>query len=42
MLEVMFEIPSKRTVKKCIITEETVLERKPPLLLPPLEERKTA
>lgn len=43
MLEVMFETPSKRMVRKCVITEETVLQGEPPLLLPPpTEERKTA
>ncbi len=33
MLNVMFEIPSLKYVKKCIITEATVRERQDPLLL---------
>lgn len=33
MQDVMFDIPSKSNVKECIISEETVTQRKPPLLV---------
>ncbi len=33
MLEVMYLIPSAKEVKKCIITKETILEKKLPLLV---------
>ncbi|WP_108669409.1 ATP-dependent protease ATP-binding subunit ClpX [Peribacillus acanthi] len=33
MLEVMFELPSREDIEKCIITAETVTENKPPKLL---------
>ncbi|MGM9926584.1 MAG: ATP-dependent protease ATP-binding subunit ClpX [Bacillus sp. (in: firmicutes)] len=33
MLELMFDLPSRDDVQKCIITKETVLENKPPKLL---------
>ncbi|MCS7254360.1 MAG: ATP-dependent Clp protease ATP-binding subunit ClpX [Armatimonadota bacterium] len=33
MLDVMFEVPSDRSIKKCIITAEIVRERKQPLIL---------
>lgn len=33
MLNVMFEVPSNRTVRKCIITADIVRERKQPLML---------
>lgn len=33
MLDVMFEVPSDRSIKKCIVTAETVKERKKPLLM---------
>ncbi|RDI44185.1 ATP-dependent protease ATP-binding subunit ClpX [Falsibacillus pallidus] len=33
MLDVMFELPSRDDIKKCIITKETVLENKAPKLL---------
>ncbi len=33
LLDVMYEIPSRRDVTKCIVSAETVLQRKRPLLL---------
>jgi ATP-dependent Clp protease ATP-binding subunit ClpX len=33
LLEVMYDIPERTDVRKCIITEETIRERRPPLLL---------
>src|SRR5690606_12787304 len=33
MLEVMFDLPSREDITKCIITEETVTENKSPKLL---------
>jgi ATP-dependent Clp protease ATP-binding subunit ClpX len=33
LLEVMFDIPERTDVRKCIITEETIRERRAPLLL---------
>ena len=46
LLDVMYEIPSRRDVKKCIISAETILGKAPPLLLTqserPLELRETA
>lgn len=30
MNEIMFEIPDKKNISKCIITKETVLEKKEP------------
>jgi len=33
LLDVMYEIPSRRDVQKCVIEAETIRERKPPLLL---------
>ncbi len=33
LLEVMFEIPERGDIRKCIITEETIREQRPPLLL---------
>ena len=33
LLEVMFDIPERTDVRKCIITEETIRERRLPLLL---------
>lgn len=33
MQDVMFDIPSKANVKECIVSEETVTQRKPPLLV---------
>ncbi len=33
LLEVMFDIPERTEIRKCIITEETIRDRRPPLLL---------
>jgi len=33
LLEVMFEIPSRRDVRKCVISAETIRQQAPPLLL---------
>lgn len=38
MRDVMYEVPSRADVKKCIVTEEVVREHKPPTLV--LEEQK--
>jgi len=32
LLDVMFELPSRTDVRKCMISEETVTQRRPPLL----------
>jgi ATP-dependent Clp protease ATP-binding subunit ClpX len=32
MLDVMYEVPSARDIAGCTVTEETILERKPPVL----------
>jgi ATP-dependent Clp protease ATP-binding subunit ClpX len=46
LLDVMYEIPSRRDVKKCIISAETVLGKAPPLLLTqsehPIDLKETA
>ena len=33
MRDVMFNIPSEKDVKQCIIKKETITERKPPILI---------
>ena len=33
MLNVMYEAPSRTDIKKCVITEETITNNEPPLLL---------
>lgn len=33
MLEVMYELPSREDVKKCVVTKETVLRREEPILM---------
>ncbi|MEX2446898.1 MAG: AAA family ATPase, partial [Dehalococcoidia bacterium] len=33
LLDVMFDVPSRGDIKKCIVSAETVLHRQPPLLL---------
>jgi ATP-dependent Clp protease ATP-binding subunit ClpX len=33
MLDVMYEIPSQKGVKECLVTEETVLKREKPILI---------
>jgi ATP-dependent Clp protease ATP-binding subunit ClpX len=30
MLNIMYEIPSRKDVEECIITEETILSKAPP------------
>ena len=42
MTNIMFEIPSSADVRKCIISEETVLDRKEPLVLTIQEMRKAS
>jgi ATP-dependent Clp protease ATP-binding subunit ClpX len=41
MLNIMYEIPSSKDVKKCIVTAETILEKKEPTLVT-LSEMKAA
>lgn len=41
MRDVMYDVPSREDVKKCIVTEEVVREHKPPMLVLVLEEKKT-
>jgi len=33
MLDIMYEIPSRKDIEKCIITKESVVDRKPPELV---------
>jgi ATP-dependent Clp protease ATP-binding subunit ClpX len=33
MLDIMYDLPSRRDVTKCIITKETVLKGEPPILV---------
>jgi len=33
LLEVMYDIPDRTEIRKCIITEETIRDGRPPLLL---------
>jgi ATP-dependent Clp protease ATP-binding subunit ClpX len=33
MLEVMYEIPSQKGIKDCLVTEETITNREKPILL---------
>jgi ATP-dependent Clp protease ATP-binding subunit ClpX len=33
MLDVMYEIPSRDDVAKCVVTKETVLYKEPPILV---------
>jgi ATP-dependent Clp protease ATP-binding subunit ClpX len=40
MLEIMYHLPSRENVSKCVITKETILKKKDPLYL--YEERKSA
>ncbi len=39
LLDVMYEIPSREDVRKCVVTEETVDDDSPPLLLTQSEEQ---
>jgi ATP-dependent Clp protease ATP-binding subunit ClpX len=40
LLEVMYDIPDRTEIRKCIITEETIRDRRPPLLLTKTEIEK--
>lgn len=40
MLEVMYDIPSRDDVKKCVITEESIINQEPPLLITGNKEKK--
>jgi ATP-dependent Clp protease ATP-binding subunit ClpX len=40
LLEVMYDIPERTEVRKCIITEETIRDGRPPLLLTEVEVEK--
>ena len=40
MLDVMYEMPSRKDVKECIITEEVILNRAQPVYLPKKERKK--
>jgi ATP-dependent Clp protease ATP-binding subunit ClpX len=40
MLDIMFHLPSQTNVTKCVVTKETILKKKDPVLL--FEERKSA
>lgn len=42
LLDVMFELPSLQGVRKCIITEEVITERKKPLLITDNSEKEAA
>ena len=33
MQEIMYDIPSRRDVKKCVITRETIVDKEPPRLV---------
>jgi ATP-dependent Clp protease ATP-binding subunit ClpX len=33
MLDVMYEIPSQKGIKECVINEDTVLKKEKPLIL---------
>ena len=33
MLEVMYEIPSQKSIKECLITEDTVIKKEKPILI---------
>jgi ATP-dependent Clp protease ATP-binding subunit ClpX len=40
MLDIMYEMPSRRDVKECIITEEVILNKAQPVYLPKKERKK--
>jgi ATP-dependent Clp protease ATP-binding subunit ClpX len=40
MLDVMYHLPSRRNVSKCIVTKDAILKSKEPIYL--YEERKSA
>jgi ATP-dependent Clp protease ATP-binding subunit ClpX len=33
MLDVMYEIPSRQDITKCIVTKETILKREKPVII---------
>jgi ATP-dependent Clp protease ATP-binding subunit ClpX len=33
MLDIMYELPSLKNVRECVISEEVILHREPPILL---------
>jgi ATP-dependent Clp protease ATP-binding subunit ClpX len=33
MLEVMYEIPSQKGIRECLVTEETVIKKDKPILI---------
>ena len=39
MTKVMYEIPEMKDVKRCIVTEETVLKEKEPILIKENDEK---
>jgi ATP-dependent Clp protease ATP-binding subunit ClpX len=40
MLDIMYQLPSRQNVSKCIITKDTIVKSKEPIYL--YEERKSA
>jgi ATP-dependent Clp protease ATP-binding subunit ClpX len=42
MLDIMYELPSKRSIGKCVITSEVINEKKPPILETRKRQRKSA
>jgi ATP-dependent Clp protease ATP-binding subunit ClpX len=40
MLDIMYQLPSRRNISKCIIAKDTILKSKEPIYL--YEERKSA
>jgi ATP-dependent Clp protease ATP-binding subunit ClpX len=42
MLDIMYELPSMRDIKRCIIEEETVRDRKEPVLITTTELRQAS
>ena len=41
MLDVMFEIPSKKTAREVVISEDAVMRRKEPVVLHATDDKKT-
>ena len=41
MLDVMFEIPSKKTAREVMISEDAVMRRKEPVILHATDDKKT-
>ncbi len=40
MLDVMYDVPSRDDIARCIVTRETVLQKRPPILVPRERKRK--